>query len=125
MSPIVVIVVAIALQIFLTARKVSPFLSLLLVAILAGLGLGMSPTELLKTIDAGVGSTLGGLALVICLGAILGRILEESGAAERIAATWSAPSARRTSSGRCWSPASWSASRCTTTPASSSWCRWC
>ncbi|AKC86378.1 gluconate:H+ symporter [Pseudoxanthomonas suwonensis] len=87
MSPILVIIAAIALQIFLTARKVSPFLSLLLVAILAGLCLGMSPEQLLKTIDAGVGSTLGGLALVICLGAVLGKILEESGAAEKIAAT--------------------------------------
>jgi len=87
MSPILVILAAIALQIFLTARKVSPFLSLLVVAILAGLCLGMSPQQLLKTIDAGVGSTLGGLALVICLGAVLGKILEESGAAEKIAAT--------------------------------------
>jgi gluconate transporter len=87
MSPILVIVAAIALQIFLTSRKVSPFLSLLVVAILTGLGLGMAPQDLLKTIDAGVGSTLGGLALVICLGAVLGKILEESGAAERIAAT--------------------------------------
>ncbi len=87
MSPILVILLAIALQIFLTARKVSPFLSLLLVAILTGLCLGMSPQQLLKTIDAGVGSTLGGLALVICLGAVLGKILEESGAAEKIATT--------------------------------------
>lgn len=87
MSPILVILLAIALQIFLTARKVSPFLSLLVVAILTGLCLGMSPQDLLKTIDAGVGSTLGGLALVICLGAVLGKILEESGAAEKIATT--------------------------------------
>ena len=87
MSMFLVIAAAIALQIFLTARKFSPFLSLLVVAILMGLALGMSPQELLKTIDAGVGSTLAGLALVIVLGAILGKVLEESGAAERIANT--------------------------------------
>ncbi|WP_372018034.1 GntT/GntP/DsdX family permease [Pseudoxanthomonas sp. 10H] len=87
MTVFLVIAAAIALQIFLTARKLSPFLSLLVVAIPMGLLLGMTPQELLKTIDAGVGSTLGGLALVIVLGAILGKVLEESGAAEKIAIT--------------------------------------
>ncbi len=82
-----IIILAVALQVFLTAKKLSPFLSLLIVAILSGLFLGMSPQQLLKTIEAGVGSTLGGLALIICLGAILGKILEESGAAEKIAVT--------------------------------------
>lgn len=87
MTMFLIIAVAIALQIFLTARKLSPFLSLLVVAIPMGLALGMSPQDLLKTIDNGVGSTLGGLALVIVLGAILGKVLEESGAAEKIANT--------------------------------------
>lgn len=84
---ILIIISAIALQVFLTVKKVSPFLSLLLVAIISGLFLGMSPEKLLKTIETGVGSTLGGLALIICLGAVLGKVLEESGAAEKIAVT--------------------------------------
>ena len=84
---ILIIISAIALQVFLTVKKVSPFLSLLLVAIVSGLFLGMSPEKLLKTIETGVGSTLGGLALIICLGAVLGKVLEESGAAEKIAVT--------------------------------------
>ena len=83
----IIIFFAIALQIFLTMKKVSPFLSLLLVAIIAGLLLGLQPNELLKSIEQGVGSTLGGLVLIICLGAILGKILEISGAAEKIAVT--------------------------------------
>ncbi len=87
MTMFLIIAVAIALQIFLTSRKLSPFLSLLVVAIPMGLALGMSPEQLLKTIDNGVGSTLAGLALVIVLGAILGKVLEESGAAEKIANT--------------------------------------
>lgn len=82
-----IIILAIALQVFLTVKKVSPFLSLLIVAIIAGLCLGMQPADLLKSIEKGVGSTLGGLALIICLGAILGKILEVSGAAEQIATT--------------------------------------
>lgn len=72
---------------FLTTKKVSPFLSLLMVAIIAGLLLGMEPLSLLKTIEKGVGSTLGGLVLIICLGAALGKILEVSGAAEKISTT--------------------------------------
>jgi len=84
---LLIILFAIIFQVFLTAKKVSPFLSLLLVAILAGLMLGMTPSAILVSLEKGVGSTLGSLALIICLGAILGKILEESGAAERIATT--------------------------------------
>ncbi|MEP7238826.1 MAG: gluconate:H+ symporter [Ferruginibacter sp.] len=84
---ILIIVLAIGLQIFLTVKKVSPFLSLLIVAILAGLFLGMTPDAILNSIKVGVGSTLGGLALIICLGAVLGKILEVGGAAEKISTT--------------------------------------
>jgi Gnt-I system high-affinity gluconate transporter len=82
-----IILFAIALQVFLTVKKLSPFLSLLIVAIISGLLLGMQPAAVLASIEKGVGSTLGGLALIICLGAILGKILETSGAAEQISST--------------------------------------
>lgn len=84
---LLVIFLAICLQIFLTHKKVSPFLSLLLVAILSGLFLGMEPMQVVQSIEKGVGNTLGGLALIICLGAILGKILEAGGAAEKISTT--------------------------------------
>lgn len=84
---LVIIVLAIGLQIFLTYKKLSPFLSLMIVALLAGLALGMEPATLLKAVKAGVGSTLGDVALIICLGAVLGKILEMSGAARQIANT--------------------------------------
>ena len=84
---LLVIFLAICLQIFLTYKKVSPFLSLLLVAILAGLFLGMEPMQVIKSVEKGVGNTLGGLALIICLGAILGKVLEAGGAAEKISTT--------------------------------------
>ena len=84
---LVIIVLAIGLQIFLTYKKVSPFLSLLIVALLAGLAFGMQPDALLKAVKAGVGTTLGDVALIICLGAALGKILEMSGAARQIANT--------------------------------------
>ena len=84
---LVIIVLAIGLQIFLTYKKISPFLSLLIVALLAGLAFGMQPDILLKAVKTGVGNTLGDVILIICLGAILGKILELSGAASQIANT--------------------------------------
>ena len=82
-----IILFAIAFQVFLSVKKVSPFISLLIVAVTCGLMLGMPPEALLKSLESGVGSTLGGLALILVLGAILGKILEESGAADRITTT--------------------------------------
>jgi Gnt-I system high-affinity gluconate transporter len=82
-----IILFAITFQVILTIKKVSPFISLLAVSIISGLLLEMAPDALVKSIEVGVGSTLGGLALIICLGAVLGKILEESGAAEKIAVT--------------------------------------
>jgi Gnt-I system high-affinity gluconate transporter len=84
---LIIIFAAICLQIFLTFKKVSPFLSLLLVAILSGLCLGMEPMQIVRSLEKGVGNTLGGLALIICLGAVLGKVLETGGAAEKISLT--------------------------------------
>lgn len=84
---LIIIISAIIIQVFLTVKKISPFISLLLVSLFSGLALGMQPAALIKSFETGVGSTMGGLALIICLGATLGKILEESGAAEKIATT--------------------------------------
>jgi len=83
----IIIGLAITLQIYLSVKKVSPFISLLLVAILTGLFLGMNPMEVIKSMETGVGSTLSGLALILCLGAVLGKTLELSGAAKKISLT--------------------------------------
>src|SRR5690606_41338248 len=74
MTTFLIIAAAIALQIFITARKLSPFLSLRVVAIPMGLLLGIEPQQLLKTIDAGVGSTPAGLAPVTVLAAPRGKV---------------------------------------------------
>lgn len=84
---LLVIFLAICLQLFLTYKKVSPFLSLLIVAILSGICLGMQPADIIKSVEKGAANTLGGLALIICLGAILGKLLETGGAAEKISTT--------------------------------------
>ena len=43
--------------------------------------------QIIKSIEKGVGNTLGGLVLIICLGAILGKMLEAGGATQKISTT--------------------------------------
>ena len=75
------VLVLLALIIFL---KWHPFVALILVAIGAGLGLGMPVAATLDSITSGVGGTLGGLALILGLGAALGGVIAETGAAQVI-----------------------------------------
>lgn len=84
---LLIIALAVAVQVFLTLKKVSPFLSLLIVSVLTGICLGMKLPALIDTIEKGVGNTLAGLALILCLGAVLGKILESGGAARKISMT--------------------------------------
>ena len=67
---------------FITKLNFEPFLSILLVAIILGLFLGLSPNVLIDSIEKGTGSLLGHLSLILGLGAMFGRVLEELGAVE-------------------------------------------
>lgn len=66
--------------------KVNPFLAFLLVTIPTGLALGLPPAQVLAAVQKGLGDTLGSVALVVVLGAMLGKLVAESGAAQQIAA---------------------------------------
>jgi GntP family gluconate:H+ symporter len=57
------------------------------VSVLLGLVVGMPMGEIVKSFEAGVGATLGHIALVVALGTMLGKMMAESGGAERIART--------------------------------------
>ncbi len=67
--------------------RMSPFIALLLTCFVVGLGVGMSPEDVINSIKKGMGGTLGFVAVVVGLGAILGKMLESSGGVERIADT--------------------------------------
>ncbi|HDL8115603.1 TPA: D-serine transporter DsdX [Yersinia enterocolitica] len=67
--------------------KIHPFLALLLASFYVGLLMGMNPLAMVNSIEGGIGGTLGFLAAVIGLGTILGKMMEISGAAERIGIT--------------------------------------
>lgn len=76
----------IALLLFLViSMRVPAFLALLVTSLLVGLGSGLEPEQVLNSIKNGMGGTLGFVAIVVGLGAILGQILESSGGIERIA----------------------------------------
>ena len=68
----------------ITWGKLTPFLAFLVVSIVTGLFLGIPLTDISKSVTKGIGDTLGSLVVVIVLGAWLGKLVAESGAAERI-----------------------------------------
>lgn len=67
--------------------KVNAFLAFLFVSVITGLLLGIPFDRIAGSVYKGIGDTLGQLAIVIVLGAMLGKIVAESGAAQRIATT--------------------------------------
>jgi len=71
-----------ALIFLITKLHFEPFLSILIVAIILGLFLGLSPSSIIDSVEKGTGSLLGHLSLILGLGAMFGRILEELGAVE-------------------------------------------
>lgn len=81
---LLVVLAAIILLVVLIVKKVSPLLALLIVSVLTGLLLRMSLPVLIASVNKGIGDTLGGTVMVLALGAFLGKLAEESGAAQRI-----------------------------------------
>lgn len=73
------------LVLLISCGKVNAFLAFLVVSITTGLLLGIPFERIAGAVYKGVGDTLGQLAIVIVLGAMLGKIVAESGAAQRIA----------------------------------------
>ncbi|MBO1073677.1 GntP family permease [Roseomonas marmotae] len=85
---IVGLVFGIILLIFLVLRtKVHAIVALVIAASIAGLSAGMAPDAVVKSITTGFGATLSTIGLVIGFGVMMGRILEISGAAEKLAIT--------------------------------------
>src|SRR5688572_14614949 len=83
---IIIILICIALLILLISQfKINAFLAFLIISILAGLLLGIDASKLTGSIQKGIGDMFGGLVIVIVSGAMLGKLVAESGAAQRIA----------------------------------------
>ncbi|WP_423145942.1 gluconate:H+ symporter [Rubrolithibacter danxiaensis] len=85
MSLIIILLSIILLVLLATWGKINPFLAFLIVSIVAGLCLGIPLNQVVASVEKGMGDTLGSLVIVICLGAMLGKLVANSGAAQKIA----------------------------------------
>lgn len=83
------LVIGIFLLILLVLKtKTHPFMALIITSTVTGLIGGMTPTSVVDAITGGFGETLAASGIVIGFGVMLGRILEVSGASERLAYTF-------------------------------------
>ncbi len=83
--PLAIVIAGIVLLFILIVRfKLNAFLSFIIVSILVGIAEGMDFLETVQAIQKGIGSTLGYLILILGLGAMLGKLVADSGAAQRI-----------------------------------------
>ncbi|MGK6323201.1 gluconate:H+ symporter [Sphingomonas sp. DT-51] len=77
---------AVAILILLIVRvRLSPFIALTLVSLGLALVAGIPAAAIVKGFEAGVGGALGHIALVVGLGTILGKMMVQSGGADRVA----------------------------------------
>ena len=76
------------LLVLLVVFKMDGFISLILVSIGVGLLEGMGLTKITTAIYNGIGGQLKSLILILAFGAMLGKLLEQSGAAQRISSTF-------------------------------------
>lgn len=67
--------------------KLNPFLSLLLASLALAVATHMPLQTVVHSFEAGLGATLGHIAVVVALGTMLGKMMAESGGADRIAYT--------------------------------------
>ena len=81
------LVAVVGLVLLVAVWKLNPFLSLFVASLGLGIAAGMQFTSVLKSFETGVGATLGHIAIVVALGTMLGKMMAESGAADRIAHT--------------------------------------
>jgi gluconate transporter len=65
--------------------KIQPFLSFLIASSVAAMLLGLPVDKVPAVLEKGIGNILGGLLGIVCLGAMFGKLVANSGAAQKIA----------------------------------------
>lgn len=86
--PLVIVIAGVLLLLLLiTAVKFDAFLSFVIVCLFVGIAMGLSIEETIQAMTKGIGDTLGFLVLILGFGAMLGRIVADSGAAQKITQT--------------------------------------
>ncbi|WP_428330402.1 gluconate:H+ symporter [Mucilaginibacter sp.] len=85
MALLTILFCIILLVLLVSWAKVNPFLAFLIVSIAAGLFLGIPINKVTAAVQKGIGDILGQLVIIIVLGAMLGKLVAVSGAAQKIA----------------------------------------
>lgn len=84
MTLLIVLLCILLLIVLITWGKCNPFLAFLIVSIIAAWQLGIPLNKINQSVQKGIGDTLGSLTIIIMLGAMLGKLVVESGAAQKI-----------------------------------------
>lgn len=84
MNILIVLAGIVVLLLLITVGRLHAFIAFILVSLGIGLAVGMEPLAAVKSLQLGIGDTLGFLTLILGLGAMLGKIVAESGAARAI-----------------------------------------
>jgi len=83
--PLLIVISGIVLLFILIAVfKLNAFISFVIVCLLVGIFQGMALDSVIQSIQTGIGNTLGFLVMILGLGAMLGKLVADSGAAQRI-----------------------------------------
>jgi Gnt-I system high-affinity gluconate transporter len=83
--PLIVVAIGILVLLVLIGRfKLNAFFALLLTSFVVGLLNGMDLLQILDSVLKGIGETMGKIILILAFGAMLGKLIEESGAAHTI-----------------------------------------
>lgn len=72
------------LVVLITWLKFSPFIAFLIVSIVTGVWLGIPISKITQSIQTGIGDMLGSLTIIVTMGAMLGKLVADSGAAQKI-----------------------------------------
>ncbi len=84
MPVLIVVLGVIMLLLLITVGKINAFISFVIVSLFVGLTMGLSLDDTVEALKHGIGDTLGLLVLILGFGAMLGQIIADSGAAQRI-----------------------------------------
>lgn len=83
--PLLIVLLGILILFLLIARvKLNPFITFIIVSLFVGIAQGMEPVSVVDSIQKGIGNILGFLVIILGLGAMLGKLVADSGAAQRI-----------------------------------------
>ncbi|MCX2486405.1 gluconate:H+ symporter [Pedobacter sp. MR2016-24] len=85
MTILIVLLSILLLIVMVSALRINAFISFLIVSILAGILLGIPVDKVASSVEKGIGDVLGSLTIIITVGAMLGKLVAESGAAQKIA----------------------------------------